>query len=171
MLMIFLPLIFSLSILFMQLSHPLSTGIVLLIQTSLVALASGLFSSSFWFSYVLFLIFLGGMLVLFIYVASLASNEAFKVSLTLTTFILSTTFLASFFILFLDPILTWNNPFFDATALFASAQFQSTSFSIFQIYNFPVSWLTLFVILYLLFTLIVVVKITAVSFGPLRVSK
>nr|YP_009975994.1 NADH dehydrogenase subunit 6 [Scyllarides haanii]QNK05438.1 NADH dehydrogenase subunit 6 [Scyllarides haanii] len=171
MLMIFLPLIFSLSILFIQLSHPLSAGITLLIQTSLVALASGLVSSSFWFSYILFLIFLGGMLVLFIYVASLASNEAFKVSLTLSTFILSITLTVSFSILLLDPIITLNNSLFDTTALFASHQNQSTPFSVYQIYNFPASTLTLFVILYLLFTLIVVVKITAVSFGPLRFSK
>nr|YP_007317348.1 NADH dehydrogenase subunit 6 [Scyllarides latus]AGA56125.1 NADH dehydrogenase subunit 6 [Scyllarides latus] len=171
MLMIFLPLIFFMSILFMQLSHPLSAGITLLIQTSLVALASGLISSSFWFSYVLFLIFLGGMLVLFIYVASLASNEAFKVSLTLSMLILSITLTVSFFLFFLDPIISHNNPLLNTATLFLSNQFQSTPFSIYQIYNFPATTLTLFVILYLLLTLIVVVKITAVSFGPLRFSK
>jgi NADH-ubiquinone oxidoreductase chain 6 len=55
-------------------------GLVLLIQTLIVALLTGVLASSFWFSYILFLVFLGGMLVLFIYVTRLASNEMFSIS-------------------------------------------------------------------------------------------
>ena len=49
-------------------------GLTLLIQTILVSIISGLITKTFWFSYILFLVFLGGILVLFIYVTSLASN-------------------------------------------------------------------------------------------------
>jgi len=48
---------------------------MLILQTLLVALISGLIIDRFWFSYILVLIFLGGILILFIYVAALASNE------------------------------------------------------------------------------------------------
>nr|YP_009107395.1 NADH dehydrogenase subunit 6 [Ibacus ciliatus]AIU40939.1 NADH dehydrogenase subunit 6 [Ibacus ciliatus] len=171
MLILFLPLIFFLSLLFMQLTHPLSAGIILLIQTTLISLASGLLSKSFWFSYILFLIFLGGMLVLFIYVASLASNEAFKLSLSSSLLIIFSTFTTSLLIILIDPIFLMNNISFISTNYFMSNQTMSTPFFILQIYNFPGSIFTLFIILYLLLTLLVVVKITSVFFGPLRFSK
>nr|YP_009564020.1 NADH dehydrogenase subunit 6 [Ibacus alticrenatus]QAX91370.1 NADH dehydrogenase subunit 6 [Ibacus alticrenatus] len=171
MLIILLPLIFFLSLLFMQLTHPLSAGIILLIQTTLIALSSGLLSNSFWFSYILFLIFLGGMLVLFIYVASLASNESFKLSLFSLLLIVFSTISVSFLTILIDPIFILNNIPFISLNYFLSNKTISTQFFIFQIYNFPTSLFTLFIILYLLLTLLVIVKITSIFFGPLRFSK
>nr|QNV11699.1 NADH dehydrogenase subunit 6 [Rhamphomyia barbata] len=74
------------SFIFMQMNHPLAMGLMLLMQTFLICLITGLMTKSFWFSYILFLIFLGGMLVLFIYVTSLASNEMFSMSMNLMIF-------------------------------------------------------------------------------------
>ena len=81
-------------IIFIQIIHPLAIGLISLIQSLLICLITGLISKRFWFSYILFLIFLGGILVLFIYVTSLASNEIFTISvklifLTITFFIIS----------------------------------------------------------------------------------
>merc|ERR1712221_33590 len=107
-LLFFYPLITALSLFFTRLSHPLAIGLALLSQTILICLITGLSSSSFWFSYILFLIFLGGMLVLFIYVTSLASNEIFKPSIVsiITIMVLSSTGLL---FLLLDPILLVQN--------------------------------------------------------------
>jgi NADH-ubiquinone oxidoreductase chain 6 len=58
-----------------MLSHPLAIGLTLIIQTALVAAAAGIIARTFWFSYLLVLIFLGGILILFIYVSALAPNE------------------------------------------------------------------------------------------------
>nr|YP_009685487.1 NADH dehydrogenase subunit 6 [Parribacus antarcticus]QDM38494.1 NADH dehydrogenase subunit 6 [Parribacus antarcticus] len=170
MLIILSPLIFFLSILFTQLTHPLSTGIILLIQTVLVALASGLLSKSFWFSYILFLIFLGGMLVLFIYVASLAANEAFNLSLLILSLIIFFTVLTTTTLVLTDPLIIPISSSMIVPAEFNSNVTNSTQFYILQIYNFPGITLTFFIIFYLLLTLIVTVKITSVFFGPLRFS-
>jgi NADH-ubiquinone oxidoreductase chain 6 len=60
--------------------HPLAVGIILLIQTIITCLIRGLINKRFWFQYILFMEFVGGMLVLFIYVTRLASNEIFSLS-------------------------------------------------------------------------------------------
>lgn len=51
---------------------------MLLFYTRVVGLITGLMGGSYWFSYILVLVFLGGVLVLFLYMTSLASNEKFE---------------------------------------------------------------------------------------------
>nr|YP_009127951.1 NADH dehydrogenase subunit 6 [Umalia orientalis]AJF14604.1 NADH dehydrogenase subunit 6 [Umalia orientalis] len=156
------------SFFFTRMTHPLSMGLMLLLQTILVCLSAGVSTYSFWFSYILFLIFLGGMLVLFIYVASLASNEPFSFSLTnfgvASLLMLSLTFM----VFILDPL---SIPVINLTSSSSISLISiSTPSFILWIYNTPSMMFTLFIILYLLLTLIVVVKITNLFKGPLRLS-
>nr|QXG19300.1 NADH dehydrogenase subunit 6 [Drosophila lacteicornis] len=163
-------LILTTSIIFLNMIHPLAMGLTLLIQTIFICLISGLMTKSFWYSYILFLIFLGGMLVLFIYVTSLASNEMFNLSIKLTLFsgmILFILFIISFLIdknttsLFL-----LNN---EMESIFnQNSYFLENSLSLNKLYNFPTNFITILLMNYLLITLIVVVKITKLFKGPIR---
>nr|QZI85882.1 NADH dehydrogenase subunit 6 [Laomedia astacina] len=161
-----LPVIMSLSFMFMRLLHPLSMGLTLLFQTCLICVSSGLFNQSFWFSYILFLIFLGGMLVLFIYVASLASNEPFKFSMFFT--------LVSFFMLFYALLFFFIDPMSLTSKINLLSSGIVNSYGcldiISMIYNVPAMSFTLYMVMYLLLTLFVVVHITGNYFGPLRLS-
>nr|QUL61646.1 NADH dehydrogenase subunit 6 [Coenobita rugosus] len=170
MVMYSLPLIVLFSFIFMRLVHPLSTGLVLLMQTVLISIVTGLFAKSYWFSYILFLIFLGGMLVLFIYVASLASNEQFKVSSEFF-FIFFLALAVSFILIFVDPILMVNKIGY-VTSTFMSQYFDvsNSAMSVSAIYNKPSAMFTMFIISYLLLTLFVVVKVMSSSSGPLRLT-
>nr|QCS25351.1 NADH dehydrogenase subunit 6 [Cyclophorus martensianus] len=56
--------------------QPLSLGLMILISTFFLCLISSLYISS-WYSYILFLIYIGGLLVMFAYVASLSPNTLF----------------------------------------------------------------------------------------------
>jgi len=162
-----IPAILILSFLFTRLSHPLSLGLTLLFQTVLISVGTGIFTHSYWFSYILFMIFLGGMLVLFIYVVSLASNDLFSFSLkTFVTYTLVLVIL-TFILLFLDPIVT---PHLSSLPLSSISTQPSTVHFIRWIYRNTLIIFTLFIILYLLLTLIVVVKITNLFKGPLRLS-
>nr|WMQ53438.1 NADH dehydrogenase subunit 6 [Portunus armatus] len=165
--LLFIPFILLLSILFTRLSHPLSMGLTLLIQTIFISLTAGLSTYSYWFSYILFMIFLGGMLVLFIYVTSLASNEPFFFSWS--------AFFMSLAILFaLMPLAIFWDSLMGSTMTqlpLSSFSFDSSNvFIISWIYSFNLMNFTLYIILYLLLTLIVVVKITNLFKGPLRLS-
>nr|YP_010464285.1 NADH dehydrogenase subunit 6 [Chlorophila portschinski]UUL71662.1 NADH dehydrogenase subunit 6 [Chlorophila portschinski] len=72
-----------LSTLFILMNHPLSMGVVLLLQTVSISMITGNLMLNFWYSYVLFLIMIGGMLILFMYMTSIASNEKFKTSMSI----------------------------------------------------------------------------------------
>nr|YP_009334167.1 NADH dehydrogenase subunit 6 [Dacus longicornis]APL97153.1 NADH dehydrogenase subunit 6 [Dacus longicornis] len=157
------------SIVFIQMNHPLAMGLMLLIQTLHICLLTGLMAKTFWYSYVLFLIFLGGMLVLFIYVTSLASNEMFSLSMKLTIMSITLMIGLSLLFIFMDklftssflmnmemqPYPTWN-------------MLPENTLQLHKLYNFPTNMITIMLMNYLLITLIAVVKITNLFYGPLR---
>nr|AWB99548.1 NADH dehydrogenase subunit 6 [Anopheles eiseni geometricus] len=158
------------SFIFMQMKHPLSMGLMLLTQTFLTCLLTGIYVKTFWFSYVLFLIFLGGMLILFIYVTSLSSNEMFSMSLNLTMISLLMFLMMIFIFFIIDKSLidqfisnmetenfSLNNNLINENILFLN-----------KMYNFPTNLITLLLINYLFLTLLVTVKITKKFYGPLR---
>nr|YP_009711662.1 NADH dehydrogenase subunit 6 [Dasypogon diadema]AYW52664.1 NADH dehydrogenase subunit 6 [Dasypogon diadema] len=157
-------------ILFMQMNHPLAMGLMLLIQTLLICLTSGLMTQTFWFSYMLFLIFLGGMLVLFIYVTSLASNEMFTMSMTLFMMTVMFMMLSGTVLLFTDKTLLYqfmeNNEMMKTELI--NYPIKENSVVLTKLYNFPTSMITVMLINYLLITLIVTIKITNIFYGPLR---
>uniref|UniRef100_A0AB38ZFV7 NADH-ubiquinone oxidoreductase chain 6 n=1 Tax=Bactrocera cinnabaria TaxID=3138142 RepID=A0AB38ZFV7_9MUSC len=158
------------SIIFIQMNHPLAMGLMLLVQTIQICLLTGLMAKSFWFSYILFLIFLGGMLVLFIYVTSLASNEMFSLSMKLTMVCITTMLMLTVLIMLLDKMSTTSfiqnlemQPYF-----FNNLFTPENSLNLNKLYNFPTNLLTILLMNYLLITLIAVVKITKLFYGPLR---
>nr|YP_010713102.1 NADH dehydrogenase subunit 6 [Meromyza saltatrix]WDA93968.1 NADH dehydrogenase subunit 6 [Meromyza saltatrix] len=161
---------FITSLIFMQINHPLAMGLILLIQTIIICLLTGLITKSFWFSYVLFLIFLGGMLVLFIYVTSLASNEMFSFSIKMimySLFLIMSTFM--FMYLMNDYIYMNINIFNNEMDLLYKNMFnKENSLNLNKLYNYPTNMITILLMNYLLITLIAIVKITKLFHGPIR---
>nr|UOU84912.1 NADH dehydrogenase subunit 6 [Microchrysa flavicornis] len=158
------------SLTFMQMSHPLAMGLMLLVQSFLACLITGLMFNSFWFSYILFLIFLGGMLILFIYVTSLASNEMFSFSTKLFLMVLITMSLMVTALLVMDNSLISSIFQMDNSLTIHSQTnyLPNNMLSLMNLYNFPTNLITIMLMNYLLLTLIVVVKITNLHYGPLR---
>nr|WDE20749.1 NADH dehydrogenase subunit 6 [Callimerus inbasalis] len=154
---------FSFSILFV--SHPMSLGFILLMQTMITSFIINFLNFNFWFSYILFLIMIGGMLILFIYMTSIASNEKFLFSnkLVMLFFIFLFSFSLMFFI----------DSFFSYNILnnFETYKFNMNlnfNFSMNKFFNFPNYMIFYISIMYLLITLIAVVKISNLNLGPLR---
>nr|ALO77622.1 NADH deshydrogenase subunit 6 [Cantharidae sp. GENSP01] len=156
---------FMLTLVFSMMTHPLSMGLTLLMQVVMVAMLTGTLSANFWFSYILFMIMVGGMLVLFIYMTSIASNEKFSVSMTFYL-MMGVTVISSLGMSLMENYPKWmlsmntdmlmkmNTTMFEMSL---SKYFMSTSMMMMMV-----------LIVYLLVTLIAVVKITNVSYGPLR---
>nr|QZP40948.1 NADH dehydrogenase subunit 6 [Geoscapheus dilatatus] len=160
--LIFMTMSSLLSILFTQMNHPLAMGLILLMQTIMISMITGLSTQSFWFSYVLFLIFIGGMLVLFIYITSLASNEMFIMSTKLLYLMAIITPLLVF-LLKMNFLNLTNQEYL----MFLTIN-NSTPLPLLKLYNYPTGLLTIMMAIYLLITLIAVVKITNIFSGPLR---
>nr|YP_010170678.1 NADH dehydrogenase subunit 6 [Pyrops candelaria]ACH42497.1 NADH dehydrogenase subunit 6 [Pyrops candelaria]QRZ60685.1 NADH dehydrogenase subunit 6 [Pyrops candelaria] len=61
--------------------HPLSMGFMLMVQTTMLCLNQSTISKTPWYMYVMFLTTVGGLMIMFMYMASIASNEKFKLSI------------------------------------------------------------------------------------------
>nr|UDU84888.1 NADH dehydrogenase subunit 6 [Archips sp. 2019HN00066] len=171
---IFLTLMMMLmSIMMFFFNHPLSMGLMILIQTIFTCLLSGMMINTYWFSYILFLTFLGGLLVLFIYVSSIASNEIFKNNFFFMKIMIFCSFmiilismftfnklnlLNSFFNNEMENFFNYNNLFFN----------NENKINLSKLYNNQTFLMMMMMIIYLFITLVAVVKITNIFHGPLR---
>nr|AHA03595.1 NADH dehydrogenase subunit 6 [Athyma selenophora] len=161
----------SISIFLFFINHPLAMGLLILVQTLFICLISGMLINTYWFSYILFLVFLGGLLVLFIYVSSVASNELFKIHLISKFSIIYMLFIMIFSIFFKNNLIWMNFNFNDEMInLFNSTLFFNNeyNFNLSKLYNKQNYWMMMMMIIYLFITLIAIVKITNIFFGPLR---
>nr|YP_010564367.1 NADH dehydrogenase subunit 6 [Laelia coenosa]UYX62390.1 NADH dehydrogenase subunit 6 [Laelia coenosa] len=166
--------ILLLSLIMLLLKNPLSMGLMILLQTLLTCMLSGMFIKTYWFSYILFLTFLGGLLVLFIYVSSIASNELFMpfynknfyfffLMILLLIFILF--FMNNLFFMNLSFNSDMNNMFNINNMIYNS---YSNSINLNKLYNNHTFMIMLMLMIYLLISLIAIVKITNIFYGPLR---
>nr|UHA55343.1 NADH dehydrogenase subunit 6 [Dimorphopteryx sp. 1 GYN-2021] len=167
MMIFFLFLILLNSLLFWSMKTPLLMGLILMIQTLLISLASGMMSFYCWYSYILFLIMIGGMLILFIYISSLSSDQKFNFNKNFNLKILILLMIFFFTSLNFKYNLSLN---IDSMAFLNNEMEQNfiLKMSMNKLYNFPTNKITLILINYLLITMFIVVKITNIKMGPLR---
>nr|YP_009692251.1 NADH dehydrogenase subunit 6 [Anthonomus eugenii]QEH58456.1 NADH dehydrogenase subunit 6 [Anthonomus eugenii] len=153
------------SIMFMFMNHPLSLGGVLLAQTIVVCLFSSKFYFNYWFSYIIFLIMIGGMLVMFIYMTSLASNEKFIMPKFMLVF-----WFIMILILSLSMILSDNflSNLISSSSVNLEQTITTNNLTLNKYFNYPYMQMMIFLIFYLLVTLIATVKIIDKTLGTLR---
>lgn len=119
-----------------------------------------------WFSFILLIVFLRGIIVVFRYVSSLASNEKFSLNLNKIFFLTSLIYVTS--ILFI-----WSK-FYNFNSYNINIFFNKLNlihFRIAEISYREIFLPTLIIIIYLLFSLIVVVKNINLMKAPLRALK
>lgn len=146
---------------------------MLILQTIIISIFTGTLTKTFWFSYSLFLIFLGGILILFIYITSIASNEIFKFHINKKIIFIFFCLLIIF--IFLLIFSNYNNILINKILNLENQSILDFNNLIFEnnltlnkLYNFPTNIITILLINYLFLTLIVTVKITNIFEGPLR---
>nr|YP_009754539.1 NADH dehydrogenase subunit 6 [Myrmus lateralis]QIN90647.1 NADH dehydrogenase subunit 6 [Myrmus lateralis] len=158
-----LMILLTMALIFMWLNHPISMGITIIMQTLIISLISGLMLSSFWFSYILMITMLSGMLVLFIYMASIASNEKFFPSMKLM--------FMSLIMISLGTFLHYNNKFDDNEMLMIKTNLSTEAISLMMMFNMKHKYITLLLVMFLFITMITISLIVNISEGPLRVNK
>nr|UYC28642.1 NADH dehydrogenase subunit 6 [Pieris rapae] len=172
MLFFFLTMMIFISFVMLFSKHPLSMGLMIITQTLILSLILGMYINTYWFSYILFLVFLGGLLVLFIYVSSIASNEMMNFSFKMKLFfllminmmmILSILKMKNYFN-FIDNFI--NNEMNEMTNYFLF--FNENKIKLSKLYNSQTFLMIMMIIIYLFITLIAIIKITNIFFGPLR---
>nr|QCF39609.1 NADH dehydrogenase subunit 6 [Glomeridesmus spelaeus] len=148
--MLIMIMLMSISMIFTQLSHPMEMSILLIIMTLTISINSLMFSMTQWFSYILFLIYMGGVMVMFMYMSSLTPNK-FPTSIKKIYFIMMFPLL---FFMFNNKILKIMN--------------LKSSMSIMKSFTFLSLNMTMIIILILMITMISIIMITQNKKTPLR---
>nr|QUB07030.1 NADH dehydrogenase subunit 6 [Glyphocassis sp. N62] len=154
----------TLSFMFMIPNHPIYMMIIILLQTIMICLLCGMMINIWWFSYMTFMVMVGGLLILFMYMTNTASNEKFK-SKKIKNFIIKMMLLMLFMSMMMKDKLyaylttsNWMN-------LINNTEMEIL---IMKYYNYPSNTLLFMMMIYLLMTLIMTVKMTDISKGALR---
>nr|ACM79551.1 NADH dehydrogenase subunit 6 [Onisimus nanseni] len=150
------------TLLFMNTETPLGKGLLIVASAVWVGLSLAVFSSTTWFTFIMLTVFISGMMILFLYVASLASNLT-KTNYHFSIFIPMVT---SIFIIFnleilplhLDPLLN----------LFKTSFTETPILLMYKLFSPYISLMSVFIMSYLLMVLFVAVKLTTTCTGPLR---
>jgi len=131
--------------------NPISLGIIILLIALLLSIIFA-YSISSWLAFLIFLIYIGGILVIFSYFVAIVPNQTLAIKDIITTIIISILSL-----LVINQAINIHTPIF------------STSTTQLNILYIKSNALTLIILAcVLLFTIIVVVKLTSLSKGPLR---
>nr|YP_009434646.1 NADH dehydrogenase subunit 6 [Tectus pyramis]ATF29378.1 NADH dehydrogenase subunit 6 [Tectus pyramis] len=142
--------------------QPLSLGMCIMVLSGISCIVLGMLMSS-WYGYILFLIYVGGLLVMFAYVSALAPNNLFSgKSKLLTNFLLL--FPLSMIMLMVLHIPDFN---FLTSVDLVSGKKSSISFGGVIVSPSSIS-LMVFMGVILLINLIAVVKVCYYQHGPLR---
>nr|WPW46889.1 NADH dehydrogenase subunit 6 [Ventidius distanti] len=149
----------TLSSMIMTLKHPLSMGFNLIVMTLILSLTMNLMMKFAWYSYILTLVMLGGMLVLFMYMASIASNEMMKFSLKVTIFMI--------FVLIMSIMLTNNEMIMFSNETMMNIE-NKQNMSMMKLFYGKTSMTTIMMALYLLMTMVYIIYITNSFEGPMR---
>nr|YP_011010469.1 NADH dehydrogenase subunit 6 [Asclepios annandalei]WPW47097.1 NADH dehydrogenase subunit 6 [Asclepios annandalei] len=149
----------SLSTLITTLKHPLSMGFNLILITFISSISMTMWMKYTWYSYILVLVMLGGMLVLFMYMASIASNEIMKFSMKITIM-----FMMSIMIMMM--LIKQEMMSYNTTMIWTTENQQNMSMM--KLFNNQTSIITIMMALYLLMTMIYVIYITNTFEGPMR---
>nr|QDI93385.1 NADH dehydrogenase subunit 6 [Quernocoris caliginosus] len=154
----------TMNMLFMFMNHPMSMGLILITQTVMVSIISGVMMKTFWMSYVLVISMLSGMLVLFIYMSSVASNEKFK-NKTSISVMFTIMMLMSMLFLFLSKKMIIKNNYLGMEMMMIKNIEISQLNKMFSPKNMMI---TIMLVLYLFMTMIVSTHLVNISEGPMR---
>nr|YP_009501915.1 NADH dehydrogenase subunit 6 [Freysuila caesalpiniae]AWU48919.1 NADH dehydrogenase subunit 6 [Freysuila caesalpiniae] len=140
-------------------THPLSLGMIILTQTILICSISRLMMNSSWISFTLFLVMIGGLMVIFMYITSICSNKKFsfpKIKIPMFYFMIVViffTFNKSLIMLEMKDTIQMMDMFnLEFTKLFLSMNMMSSNF----------------MFIYLLIMLIIMINLVNINKGPLR---
>nr|YP_009255681.1 NADH dehydrogenase subunit 6 [Stygobromus indentatus]AND97089.1 NADH dehydrogenase subunit 6 [Stygobromus indentatus] len=167
--MLMLPsaLIISITFLFIFMWHPMSITILIIFQAMIIAVNLYTCTQTSWFTYILLMAFLSGMMIIFAYISSIVPNE----TMTKMSTLMLSSLVMMLIILLLLVIMSPDPLFFFSLFLDPSHFPNSTSISVFKIFNTKTNSMAMMLITYLLIVLIMSVKLTSISHGPLRTKK
>lgn len=133
-------------------------------QTIIVGIVSGRIIKTFWISYILVITILRGILVLFIYISRVASNEKFKKRMSMWSYFIMRIIATIVFLFLRKKIIIKNNYSGIEIRTFKTRELIFLN----KIFNNNNIFITIIIVIYLLITIIVSTHLVNISEGPIR---
>nr|QID48492.1 NADH dehydrogenase subunit 6 [Yunnantettix bannaensis] len=152
----------TLNITFMNTKQPMILIVIILAQTTLTTFMMSNYNKSSWFNYILMIIFIGGMMVLFIYITSITPNEKNNYLKLLPMMLIMT-------IMF---YLYEKKTYFHSSETL-NMQLNTMSpdqMNMKMMFNYPLYSLSIMMMIYLFIALVAINKISNLEQGPLRMN-
>nr|QZR91894.1 NADH dehydrogenase subunit 6 [Ujna puerana] len=138
--------------------NPVSMGLLLIMQTAILTILMNKMIMSSWFTMITFLMMIGGLLILFTYMSSIASNEKFKFNLKLL--------MPMIILIIITDELMIEIQIKENQSIINNKMFDQMSMT--KLYNYKSMLMTIILVMYLLLTMIIVSKMVKHFNGPLR---
>nr|WNV65532.1 NADH dehydrogenase subunit 6 [Cyanopterus ninghais] len=152
--------------------HPLTMGLLLILYVIIITFKMNFILNNYWYSYILFLVMVGGLMILFMYFTSLMNNELFYFKLKYNIFHMMKLMIYSFFFIYmilsnnyLNYILNMN--YFEMKNFNYFFEFNSNNMYKNLMMDFSLS-MNLYMIIYLFLMMVSVVIICNKTKIPLR---
>nr|UGS80552.1 NADH dehydrogenase subunit 6 [Waoraniella jarlinsoni] len=155
------------TLLFFFATNPLTMGLILILQTILISLIMGFMQKSFWFLYILILIFIGGMLIMFIYMTSVFPNEKFVLNQKIMYMYMTIMLMSIPMFLILNKTILLNFPMQELLNMNQSTENSILNYTI-KIFNSNSNLILFFLVIYLFYCMLIIIKIINIFKGPLR---
>nr|YP_010963637.1 NADH dehydrogenase subunit 6 [Tribulocentrus zhenbaensis]WKZ08120.1 NADH dehydrogenase subunit 6 [Tribulocentrus zhenbaensis] len=146
----------SISIMSTMMKSPLSMGLTLLSQTIMAIMMMNMNNSSSWIPMITFLSMIGGLLIIFMYMSSITSNEKFKLNMKMSIPLML------LMVIMDETMLNWYS---QESCMIQNSMNNMMAMS--KMYSKSMM-MTMMMVMYLLLTMITVNKIIKLFEGPLR---
>nr|YP_010554760.1 NADH dehydrogenase subunit 6 [Macrostemum radiatum]UYO79406.1 NADH dehydrogenase subunit 6 [Macrostemum radiatum] len=160
------------NLMFLMTKTPLTTALILFIQTINITLMMNLNLNIYWISYIFYLMMIGGLLILFMYMCSISSNEIILINLINLIFLMSVTFLVLVLLnnyYFLFSLKTWYfNFYWNSSSLFNIISDPTMINN--KLFSSNFHFMTIMLMNYLLLSLMVISNLISHYNAPLRSS-
>nr|QPN49473.1 NADH dehydrogenase subunit 6 [Lycorma delicatula]QPN49486.1 NADH dehydrogenase subunit 6 [Lycorma delicatula]QPN49499.1 NADH dehydrogenase subunit 6 [Lycorma delicatula]QPN49512.1 NADH dehydrogenase subunit 6 [Lycorma delicatula]QPN49525.1 NADH dehydrogenase subunit 6 [Lycorma delicatula] len=147
-----------------MLKHPMSLGSMMIFQTALMCSNNSMTIKSSWYLYIMFLTTVGGLMIMFMYMSSIASNEKFKPSKKI--FLMWTlVMLTSIVISNMDPATEMTTKLNEMKEMTTELTEEKSTSKFFSMYKMNITITMMFI---LIITMISVNNIVSTFEGPLK---
>nr|QBR55154.1 NADH dehydrogenase subunit 6 [Therioaphis tenera] len=149
-----------LSTLLTMMKSPLSSNLVILCQSISLTLMINLINKTSWISFMLFILYIGGLMIIFLYISGIAFNEL-NIFKNYKNMIIKMLIMMMMFYLF-KPLIIFENSKFENVLMFED------NFYLINMFNLPNNLIIYFILFILFFMLILIIWMLKNNKGPIR---
>nr|YP_009542297.1 NADH dehydrogenase subunit 6 [Aphis fabae mordvilkoi]AYU56885.1 NADH dehydrogenase subunit 6 [Aphis fabae mordvilkoi] len=152
------------AILLTMMKSPISSNLIILIQTMILTLMINMINKTAWISFMIFILYIGGLMIIFLYISSIAFNE-FNINKNYKNMLMKLIFINTMIIFYFKLYFNMENFYYENKLFFED------NFNLLNMFMMPNNLMIYFIMLILFFMLILIIWMLKINKGPIRQKK